>query len=155
MITLEIWFFCRDMTYPHIDQNGISGKSAKNAPTSRPHNFVKNGRTRLVYDSFWSQGPPKLQKTGLGWFPQLARPLRADLRIFPIFSKISPGQPISKKVIFLTSESEKMIENDFFQIFDFPKNMELQLQNGIFTSVVLPIDQKRQGSEILMNTFKE
>ena len=39
----------------------------------------------------------KLQKTGLGWFPQLARPMWADLRNFPIFSEISPGQPISKK----------------------------------------------------------
>ena len=34
--------------------------------------------------------------------------------IFSIFSEISPGQPRSKKVIFLTSESEKMIENYFF-----------------------------------------
>ena len=52
LFPLKCKFFCRDMTYPHIDQNGISGKSAKNAPTSRAHNFFKNGRTRLVYASF-------------------------------------------------------------------------------------------------------
>ena len=102
------------MAYPHIDQNGISGKSAKNGTTLRAPNFFKNGRTRLVYDSFLSQGPPNLQKTGLGRFPQLARPLRADLRIFSIFSEISIWAADSQKTIFLTSESEKMIENYFF-----------------------------------------
>ena len=59
--------------------------NSKNASTSRAHNFFKNGRTRLVYASVWSQGPPRLQKTGLGWFPRLARPLRPDLRNFSIF----------------------------------------------------------------------
>ena len=90
-----------DVTYPQIDQNAISGKSAKNGPTSQKHNFFENGRTRLVYDSFWPQRPPKLQKIGLGWFPQLARPPRADLRFFSIFSEISfwatgPRKPISQ-----------------------------------------------------------
>ena len=42
LFPLKCNFFPRDMTYPHIDQNGISGKSVKNAPTSRPHNFFKN-----------------------------------------------------------------------------------------------------------------
>ena len=64
----------------------MSGNSAKNGSTSRAHNFVKNGRASLVYDSFLSQGPPRLKKTGLGWFPRLARPLRADLRNFIDFS---------------------------------------------------------------------
>ena len=54
------------------------------------------------------------KKTGLGWFPQLARPPRADLRFFSIFSEISIWAAATQKVIFLTSESEKMIANYFF-----------------------------------------
>ena len=50
LFPLKCNFFPRDMTHPQIDQNVISGKSAKNAPTSRPHNFFRNGRMRLVYD---------------------------------------------------------------------------------------------------------
>ncbi len=88
-----------------IDQNAISGNSAENSPTSRPHNFFRNGRTRLVYDSFWPQG--QVKKICLGWFPQLVRPLRADLRIFSIFSKISPWTADPQKQIFRTFESEK------------------------------------------------
>ena len=38
------------------------------------------------------------KKTGLGWFPQLARPLRADLRNFPIFSEISACAGVVEKV---------------------------------------------------------
>ena len=80
-----------DGPHPHLEQNAIFGNSTKNGPTSRPHNFFKNGRTRLVYASFWSQGPPKLQKTGLGWFPRLARPLRPDLRNSRFFWKSGPS----------------------------------------------------------------
>ena len=90
-----------DVTYPQIDQNAISGKSAKYAPTSQKHNFFENGPLRLVYDLFWPQGPPKLRKIGLGWIPQLTRPLRTDSRFFSIFSRISfwttgPPKPISQ-----------------------------------------------------------
>ena len=73
-----------------IDQNAISGNSAENSPFSRPHNFFRNGRTRLVYDSFWPQGPLKVQKISLGSIPQYPRPPEVDLRIFSIFPKISP-----------------------------------------------------------------
>ena len=118
IISLKMLIFWADGPYPHIDQNVISGKSTKNAPTSRAPNFFKNGRTRLVYDSFWSHGPPKLQKTCLGWFPQLARPQRADLRIFSIFSEISIWAAATQKVIFFDFRVRK---NDrkllFFQIF--------------------------------------
>ena len=78
-------FFIGDITYPHIDQNGISGKLTKNELTSPNNNFFGNGRTKLVYDSFWQQGPPKLKKIGLGRFSQLVRPLWTDLRFFEDF----------------------------------------------------------------------
>ena len=118
--------------------------------------IVKNGRARLVYDSFWSQGPPRLQKIGLGWFLQLARPLRADLRNFPNkkFGNFTWAADIKKKWFFWLQSPKKWSKiNLFSNFFDFSKNMELQLQNGIFTSVVLPIDQNRQGFEILISTF--
>ena len=102
-------FSLGDVTYPQIDQNGISGKSAKNDLTSPKHNFIGNGRTRLVYDLFWPQGPPKLQKIGLGWFPQLTRSPRADLRIFRIFLEISRCTPNPRKPSSWTSESEKNV----------------------------------------------
>ena len=63
------------------------------------------------------------QKTGLGWFPQLARPLRADLRIFSIFSEISVWNTDPQKPIFLSFESEKNVRKLFFsKIFWFSKN---------------------------------
>ena len=113
------------MTYPHIDQNGISGKSVKNAPTSRPHNFFKNGRMKLVYDSFWSQEPPKLQKTGLGWVPQLARPRRVDLRFFSIFRKFRSGPRILKNRFFgLLSPKKNVRKWIVFKFCNFPKNYD-------------------------------
>ena len=45
-------FFEGGILHSQIDQNAISGKSAKNALTSQKQNFFENGRTRLVYDSF-------------------------------------------------------------------------------------------------------
>ena len=106
-------------------QNWISWKSTKNTPTSGPRNFFKNGRTRLVYDSFWSQGPPKLQKTGLGWFPQLARPLWTDLRIFSIFSEISIWAAATQKVIFWLQSPKKWSKiNFFFKFFEFSKKYD-------------------------------
>jgi hypothetical protein len=97
-------FFSWDITYPQNDQNEVSGKSAKNDPTSQQHNFFENGRTRLLYDSFWSQGLPKLKKIGLGWFPQTTRPPRADSRFSDFFSGISrrAADPISKEKVFAT-----------------------------------------------------
>ena len=55
---------------------------------------------------------------------------------------------------YLTSESEKMLENDFFdpEIF-FPKNIILQLQNGIFTSGIPQILLLHEFFESLMYTF--
>ena len=111
-------FFSYDVTYPQIDQNAISRKSAKNAPTSQKYNFIENGRTRLVYDSFWPQGPPRLQKIGLGWFPQLARPPRTDLRFFSIFSEISRWAVEPRKTEFLDFRVRKKCSKiDFFKMF--------------------------------------
>ena len=91
---------------------------------------------------------------GLGWVPQLVRPPRADLRNFSIFSEILVWAADREKPIFLTFESEKIFKNNFvFSFVVFPENMILQLHFGIFTSCVLPVDQKRQGSEILIHTF--
>ena len=60
----------------------------------------------------------------------------------------------SKKTDFLTFESEKIFKNNFLLNFVvFPENMILQLHFGIFTSGVLPVDQKRQVFEILSATF--
>ena len=51
-ISLTYNFSLGDVTYAQIDQNAISGKSARNTLISQKHNFFENGRTRLVYDSF-------------------------------------------------------------------------------------------------------
>ena len=84
------------------------------------HNNITSsimGRTRLVYASFWSHRPPRVQKTGLGWVPQLARPPRADLRNFSFFSEISVWVADREKPIFLTFESEKKCQKYFFSRF--------------------------------------
>ena len=116
-------FSIGDVTYPQIDQNGISGKSAKNVPSSQKHNFFENGRTGLIYDSFWPQGPPKLRKKSLGWFPQLTRPPRADLRFFAIFLRISSSGVDPRKTEFLDYWVRKKCSKiDFFKmIWNFPK----------------------------------
>ena len=94
------------------------------------------------------------KKTGLGWVPQLVRPTGADLRKFSFFPEISVWAAGREKPIFLTFESEKNVKNNFFLGFVvFLENMILQLHFGIFTSGVLPLDQKRQGSEVLTYTF--
>ena len=117
-------FFSRDITDPQIDQSEISKKSAKNDPTSPKHNFIVNGRTRLIYDSFWPQGPPKLKKIGLGWFPQLIRPYRPDLWFFSDFSRISSCAADPQKPISWTSESEKNVRKlIFFQISYFSQKL--------------------------------
>ena len=68
--------------------------------------------------------------------------------IFRFFRKFHLGSRYQKKWFFWLQSPKKWSKITFFSnFFDFSKNMELQLQNGIFTSVVLPIDQKRQGSE--------
>ena len=123
LFSLECNFFSRDVTYPHTDQNGISDKSAKNAPTSPKDNFFENGRVRLVYDSFWPQGPPKLQKIGLGRFPQLVRPPWADLQISRIFLEISTSATDPRKTEFLDFRvRKKCSKNNFFKIcLKFPK----------------------------------
>ena len=124
-MSLKLWFSLGDVTYPHTDQNGISDKSAKNAPTSPKTNFFENGRVRLVYDSFWPQGPPKLQKIGLGWFPPFVRHPRTDLRFFSDFSRISSWDVGPRKQIFQPVESEKNVRNFIFSIFmNFLKNYD-------------------------------
>ena len=125
LFPLECNFFSRDVTYPHTDQNSISEKSAKNAPTSPKHNFIGNGRTRLVYDSFWPQGPPKLQKIGLGWFPQLTRPPRINLRFFSIFSRIPTSTSDPQKTEFLDLRVRKKCSKiDFFQVSYFSQKIQ-------------------------------
>ena len=111
-------FFIGDITYPHIDQNGISGKLTKNELTSPNNNFFGNGRTKLVYDSFWPQGPPELRKKCLGWFSQLTRPPRTDLRFFAIFSRISSWAADPRKTEFLDFRVRKKCSKiDFFKMF--------------------------------------
>ena len=107
-------FFSRDITYTQIDQNEISKKSARNGPTSQKHNFIENRRARLVYDSFWPQGPPKLQKIGLGWFPPFVRHPRTDLRFFSDFSRILSWDVDPRKQIFQPVESEKNVRKLIF-----------------------------------------
>ena len=63
---------------------------------------------------FWPQGPPKLQKIGLGWFPQLTRPPRADLRIFRIFLEISRCTPNPRKTEFLDFRVRKKCSKIYF-----------------------------------------
>ena len=117
-------FFSRDITDTQIDQNEISKKSARNGPTSQKYNFIENGRTRLVYDSFWPQGPPKLQKIGLGWFPPFVRHPRTDLRFFSDFSRISSWDVGPRKQIFQPVESEKNVRKlIFFQISHFSQKL--------------------------------
>ena len=107
-------FFSRDITDPQIDQSEISKKSAKNDPTSQKYNFFANGRTRLVYDSFWPQGPPKLRKKCLGWFPPFVSHPRTDLRFFSDFSRNSSWDVDPRKQIFQPVESEKNVRKWFF-----------------------------------------
>ena len=122
----RILCFPSAMSHIHIStKNGISGKSAEYGQTSQKNNFFENGRMRLVYDSFWPQGPPKLQKIGLGWFPQLTRPPRPDSWFFRIFSEISKWVADLQKPISWASESEKNVRKLIFsKCFDFPKNYD-------------------------------
>ena len=97
-----------------FEENEISGKSAENGRTSQLYKIIRNGPVRPVYDSFWTQRPPKVQKICLGSIPQHIRPPRADSRIFAIFSAISSNFASRENPIFLTSESIKMVEKWFF-----------------------------------------
>ena len=90
---------------------GFPGNQPKMAQLYGPLTFSKMVVRGWYMPHFDRRDLLNSKKQVWGWFPQLARPLWTDLRNFPIFSEISPGQPISKKVIFLTAESEKMIEN--------------------------------------------
>ena len=103
-----------DVMLSLLEQNEISGKSTENGRTSQLYKIIRNGPTRPVYDSFWSQRPPKVQKISLGSIPQHIRPPRADSRIFAIFSEISSNFASRENPIFLTSESIKMVEKWFF-----------------------------------------
>jgi len=146
-----------DVTYPQIDQNAVSGKSPKNGPTSQKHNFFGNGRTGLVYDSFWPQGPPELKKIGLGWFPQLTRPPRTDSRFFlNFFEDFDLDLGSSKNRVLGLPSPKKMFENWCFQnVLKFSKNMILKLHFGTFTSVVLPIFAEPEFFEILIDSFRD
>ena len=74
--------------------------------------------------------------------------------ILRFFRKFRSGPRLLKKWFFLLQSPKKWSKINFFSnFFDFSKNMELQLHFGIFTSGILPIAQKHQGSEILISTF--
>ena len=83
----------------------------------------------------------------------------SDLRgpiceISRFFRKFRSGRPIAKNRFFWLSSPKKNFKNNFFLGFVvFPENMILQLHFGIFTSGVLPLDQKPQVFEILSSTF--
>ena len=78
--------------------------------------------------------------------PGLYGPICEILRFF---RKFRSGPRLLKKWFFWLQSPKKWSKITFFSnFFDFSKNMELQLQNGIFTSAILPIDQKRQVFEI-------
>ena len=104
-------FFPCDIMILQIDQNVTSGKSVKNAPTSQNQKIFKNGRTRLVYASFWPHGPPRVQRTGLGWIPQLVRPPEADSWFF---REISTEAHKPKNPSAPTFESENVFQKLFF-----------------------------------------
>ena len=111
-------YFSKNNSFPsamsHIRTStkvGFPGNQPKMLQLHGPLTFSKMVVRGWYMPHFYRADLLTSKKTGLGWFPQLVRPLRADLRIFSIFSEMSAGWPISKKVIFFTSESEKMIEN--------------------------------------------
>ena len=148
-------FSIGDVTYPHIDQNGISGKSTKNGLTSPKHNFFGNGRTKLVYDSFWQQGPPKLQKN---WFGEVSPTYPTSPDRFAIFlgffGNFEVGRRSSKNRVLGLPSPKKMFENWFFQnVLKFSKNMILKLHFGMFTSGILLITRAREFFEILIDSF--
>ena len=140
-------FFSCDITYPHIDQNGISGKSAKNGPTSQKHNFFENGRTRLVYDSLWPQGPPKLQKIGLGWFLQLIRPPRADWQFFLDFFRNFDLGHGSSKTEFLDFRVRKKCSKIYF----FKISFIFQKYDTLAPFWYIYFDRTPSGSEITIH----
>ena len=110
---------CFSPEISHIHKStkiGFPGNQPKNAPTSPKHNFFENGRTRLVYDSFWPQRPPKLQKMGLWWIPQLVRPPRADLRFSRFFENFDLGRGSSETDFSTYRLSKKCSKIDFFQV---------------------------------------
>ena len=83
--------------------------------------------------------------------PDLCGPI-CDFSRF--FWKFRSGPRILKKWFFWLQSPKKMFENYFFSKFlVFPKTTIFQLQNGIFTSGILPIDQKIKVFEILLYTF--
>ena len=84
-------------------------------------------------------------------FPDHSGPI-CDFSRF--FREFRGGPRILEKPSSWTYESEKMIKNRFFFNFiNFPKNMILELHFGIFTSGILPTDQKCQIFEILTIIF--
>ena len=107
-------FFIGDITYPHIDQNGISGKLTKNELTSPNNNFFGNGRTKLVYDSFWPQGPPELRKNVWDGFPNLPGLPGPICDFSRFFRGFRAGPPILENPCSWTSESEKIVRKLIF-----------------------------------------
>ena len=110
------------------------------------HNYIKSsemvlwGRYMIHFDR---RDLLKSKKISLGSIPQHIRTPRADSRIFAIFSEISPNFSCREKPIFLTSNSEKLVEKWFFSnIFEISKNMILELHFDIFTLSVPQIYQK-------------
>ena len=88
----------------------------------------------------------KLVWGGFPNLPDLPGPI-CDFTRF--FRKFRSGRQVLKNRFLNLSTKEKMLENLFYQnVFDFSKITILKLHFGMFTSVILPITQKRQGSEI-------
>ena len=99
---------------------------------TKSENLQKWSHEVGICDSFWPQRPPKVQKIGLGWFPQLVRPPRADLRKFSIFFENFVLCGRSSKINFLNFRVR-----NFFSKIIFHNICQFSLKLWYFSSILV------------------
>ena len=101
-------------TLSKIFKHAVSRKSAKSGPTSKLYKIMNNGRTRPVYDSFWPQGPPKVQKK-LVWVDSATYPISRGrfINFWGFLGKFRLSREISKNRVPQLSSSKFFFKNYF------------------------------------------
>ena len=114
----------------------------------------------LVGFAGWKVAPGQLRTFLKFRFEKFPFPLRdiygPNCEFSRFFRKFHLGSRYQKKLFFWLQSPKKWSKIIFFSnFFDFSKNMELQLQNGIFTSGIPPILLFHEFFETLRYTFKD
>ena len=115
------WFFSHEVTNSQIVENGISGKSAKNGPTSQMrsiffrytinvHKSVRLGFTKIVWEGCWRYA--------------LCKYTILELKYYIFQKKIFHGRKTDFRWFFRTQKLKKSIFKGFMKNHDFrPKIM--------------------------------